>query len=46
MKVESVLALMVSLLSLATTCYPDKYDYVNKIFGLAADKLQEYKDGK
>ncbi|CCM03710.1 uncharacterized protein FIBRA_05856 [Fibroporia radiculosa] len=44
LSIQDITALFVSLTNLSLSCYPDRLEYVDQIFGFAHDKLKEFTD--
>ncbi|KAG1325273.1 hypothetical protein G6F62_008641 [Rhizopus arrhizus] len=44
MTVQDLTALLVSLINLSLSCYPEKLDYVDQILAFAKDKVLEFSD--
>ncbi|KAI9483790.1 MAG: vacuolar protein sorting-associated protein 35 [Benjaminiella poitrasii] len=42
--IQDLTALLVSLINLSLSCYPEKFDYVDQILTFAKDKVTEYAD--
>ncbi|OBZ91942.1 Vacuolar protein sorting-associated protein 35 [Choanephora cucurbitarum] len=42
--IQDLTALLVSLINLSLSCYPEKLDYVDQIFAYAKDKVLEYSE--
>jgi len=38
--IQDITALLVSLINLSVSCYPDRLEYVDQILGFAADKIR------
>ncbi|KAL7315906.1 retromer complex subunit Vps35 [Mucor circinelloides] len=44
LSIQDLTALLVSLINLSLSCYPEKIDYVDQILAYAKDKVLEYSD--
>ncbi|GBE78635.1 Vacuolar protein sorting-associated protein [Sparassis crispa] len=44
LSIQDITALLVSLTNLSLSCYPDRLEYVDQIFGFAHDKIKEFTD--
>ena len=44
LSIQDVTALIVSLLNLSLSCYPDRIDYVDQVLTFAKNKVDEYAD--
>ncbi|SGY56802.1 BQ5605_C006g04174 [Microbotryum silenes-dioicae] len=44
LSIQDITALLVSLVNLSLSCYPDKLEYVDQVLSFARSKVQEYAD--
>ncbi|SCV73229.1 BQ2448_7154 [Microbotryum intermedium] len=44
LSIQDIMALLVSLVNLSLSCYPDKLEYVDQVLSFARSKVQEYSD--
>ncbi|KAI0717512.1 vacuolar protein sorting-associated protein 35 [Cerioporus squamosus] len=44
LSIQDITALLVSLMNLSVSCYPDRLEYVDQILGFAAEKIREFTD--
>ncbi|TDL22297.1 vacuolar protein sorting-associated protein 35 [Rickenella mellea] len=44
LSVQDITALLVSLMNLSVSCYPDRLEYVDQILGFAQQKIKEFSD--
>lgn len=42
LSIQDITALLVSLINLSLSCYPDRIDYVDQVLGFAKAKVEEY----
>lgn len=44
LSIQDITALLVSLMNLSVSCYPDRLEYVDQILGFASEKIKEFSD--
>ena len=44
LSIQDISALLVSLINLSLSCYPDRLEYVDQILAFASGKVQEYQN--
>ncbi|KDQ17518.1 hypothetical protein BOTBODRAFT_29698 [Botryobasidium botryosum FD-172 SS1] len=44
LSIQDITALLVSLVNLSLSCYPDRLEYVDQVLGFARDKVQAFSD--
>ncbi|KAG8926157.1 Vacuolar protein sorting-associated protein 35 [Tulasnella sp. 418] len=44
LSIQDITALLVSLINLSLSCYPDRLEYVDQVLGFAKDKIAEFAD--
>ena len=42
--IQDITALLVSLMNLSVSCYPDRLEYVDQILGFASEKIREFSE--
>lgn len=42
LSIQDITALLVSLINLSLSCYPDRLEYVDQVLGFAANKIKEF----
>ena len=44
LSIQDITALLVSLVNLTLSCYPDRLEYVDQVLEFARDKFREFSD--
>lgn len=42
LSIQDITALLVSLINLSLSCYPDQLEYVDQVLAFAKEKVQEF----
>jgi vacuolar protein sorting-associated protein 35 len=44
LSIQDITALLVSLTNLSLSCYPDRLEYVDQVYGFVLGKIKEFAD--